>query len=177
MVHGHEADAKDSRCPHSLGIFTWECWEVESISEYEYLVLIMLMWQLYLAIMLTLSSLIFQTIPRNLRQQAEMLIPCLVVLSTMVNISYGSPVLGNKTAELGPTISKRNPCDGINAMPALYHEYREADCPAPNHFLPDARCEGYNDIQKNPDCVAFCQVRRWYHSSWLPPKMIHYNSI
>ncbi|OIW29092.1 hypothetical protein CONLIGDRAFT_670791 [Coniochaeta ligniaria NRRL 30616] len=53
-------------------------------------------------------------------------------------------------------LEKRDPCDGVNASPVLYHEYREADCPARFKFSSDGSCEG----AKNPDndCQAFCQV-------------------
>ncbi|KAK9418565.1 hypothetical protein SUNI508_08053 [Seiridium unicorne] len=54
-------------------------------------------------------------------------------------------------------LTKRNPCDGINASPILYHEYGENDCPATNKFGKDGVCSGHFDVQK--DCSVFCQVR------------------
>ncbi|KAK6069751.1 hypothetical protein SCUP234_10506 [Seiridium cupressi] len=54
-------------------------------------------------------------------------------------------------------LAKRNPCDGINASPILYHEYGENDCPATNKFGKDGVCSGQSDVQK--DCSVFCQVR------------------
>lgn len=55
-------------------------------------------------------------------------------------------------------LSKRDPCNGINAYPVLYHEYREDVCPAKNKCNPDGSSQGL-DVRKN-NCVAFCQVRK-----------------
>ncbi|KAK9773330.1 hypothetical protein SCAR479_10059 [Seiridium cardinale] len=53
-------------------------------------------------------------------------------------------------------LARRNPCDGINASPILYHEYGENDCPAINKFGKDGVCNGHFDVQE--DCSIFCQV-------------------
>ncbi len=68
-------------------------------------------------------------------------------------------VLG-KAGPIGEVVklSKRNPCDGVNGSPVLYHEYREDVCPAVNKFNSDGSCNGL-DALKNK-CQAFCQVRK-----------------
>ena len=54
-------------------------------------------------------------------------------------------------------ISKRDPCDGINARPVLYHEYREDVCPAKNKLNKDGSCPG---VSVNTNCASFCQIRK-----------------
>lgn len=50
-----------------------------------------------------------------------------------------------------------NPCDGVGAVPKLYHEYREDECPAPSHLVdPNGICE---TAKQFPECIGFCQVR------------------
>ena len=56
------------------------------------------------------------------------------------------------------SLAKRNPCDGVNASPVLYHTYLEADCPAPNKFDTHGTCLGPYDYSKN--CAQFCQVSK-----------------
>ncbi|KAI0803524.1 hypothetical protein GGR55DRAFT_700080 [Xylaria sp. FL0064] len=54
---------------------------------------------------------------------------------------------------------RRDPCDGVNASPVLYHEYHEDACPAIHKFDPEkpGQCEGADDWQNV--CRTFCQVR------------------
>lgn len=52
-------------------------------------------------------------------------------------------------------LTRRNPCDGVNAEPILYHSYGEADCPANFHVQPDGTCSGW--ASETNDCVSFCQ--------------------
>ncbi|KAI0517622.1 hypothetical protein F5B22DRAFT_603557 [Xylaria bambusicola] len=57
------------------------------------------------------------------------------------------------------SIVRRDPCDGVNGSPILYHEYREDACPAPYKFdsnIP-GQCEKANDWRSG--CSTFCQVR------------------
>ena len=56
----------------------------------------------------------------------------------------------------GVELIKRNPCDWEGALPVLYKEYREEDCPANIKLLPGGSC-GYP--QCGAPCGAFCQVR------------------
>ena len=55
-------------------------------------------------------------------------------------------------------ISKRNPCDGINATPVLYHEYGGDACPPINTLDSKGDCPGLDPLGN--DCASFCQVRK-----------------
>ncbi|KUJ17615.1 uncharacterized protein LY89DRAFT_733454 [Mollisia scopiformis] len=52
---------------------------------------------------------------------------------------------------------KRNPCDGINATPVLYHEYLGDVCPPINIISSNGDCSGLDP--SGNDCASFCQVR------------------
>lgn len=61
------------------------------------------------------------------------------------------------------TLSKRNPCDGINAEPVLYKKYDGSQCPPKHRLVPDKRpnskdklCEGWDSIANQ--CSTFCQT-------------------
>ncbi|KAI1264081.1 hypothetical protein F5Y18DRAFT_428587 [Xylariaceae sp. FL1019] len=56
------------------------------------------------------------------------------------------------------SIIRRNPCDGIDLLPVIDHEYREDECPAINKFEPQipAQCQG---VTPSVECASFCQVR------------------
>jgi len=70
---------------------------------------------------------------------------------------------------------KRNPCDGVDGMPILYHEYHEDECPPRWRFDPmrfgwcDGCCEHGSDMdnarrkyfETDKTCMTFCQLREW----------------
>ncbi|KAI1176529.1 hypothetical protein F4777DRAFT_262066 [Nemania sp. FL0916] len=68
----------------------------------------------------------------------------------LVSLAHATPL---------QSIVHRDPCDGVNASPVLYHEYREDACPA--HYKYDsknpAQCEKADDWTTT--CSTFCQVR------------------
>lgn len=55
------------------------------------------------------------------------------------------------------TLAKRNVCDGINATPILYHEYRGDVCPPKNVMDKDGNCPGQDWYDNG--CASYCQVR------------------
>ncbi|KAI0142833.1 hypothetical protein GGR57DRAFT_519171 [Xylariaceae sp. FL1272] len=59
---------------------------------------------------------------------------------------------------LASIVPRDNPCDGINALPKFYHEYREDECPAIHKFEPQIpeQCQG---VTQQVQCASFCQVR------------------
>ena len=80
----------------------------------------------------------------------------LIVLAYLLPCVFASPLYeesSNRTA-----LQKRNPCDGINAMPILYHEYGSGDCPPINHLDGNGKCTGY--LSTGKQCAAFCQIRK-----------------
>lgn len=80
------------------------------------------------------------------------------VLSSLSLLARAAPT----TSEVTPVvqeISKRDPCDGVNAEPVLYKEYREADCPAKYKYDSNGHCSGYHNIFNA--CQQFCQVRKY----------------
>src|SRR2546429_8008708 len=77
--------------------------------------------------------------------------------SLLLNL-FASPLL--LTANHLPRdnkLSRRDPCDGINATPVLYHEYREDICPPKYSIASDGSCPYTNHLEN--DCAAFYQVR------------------
>ena len=54
-------------------------------------------------------------------------------------------------------LTRRDACDGVDAMPILYHEYRSDKCKPKYKISDDGVCRQCN-FQEN-SCVAFCQVR------------------
>jgi hypothetical protein len=62
------------------------------------------------------------------------------------------------------TPEKRNPCDGKDAEPILYHEYRQDVCPPKKHFDDAGNCEMEvrnegSFFLKQKTCSNFCEVR------------------
>jgi hypothetical protein len=56
-------------------------------------------------------------------------------------------------------VVKRNPCDGVSALPQLYRNYTEADCPAVWHMGSDGKCGQWNNYYTS-ECVTFCQFSK-----------------
>lgn len=57
-------------------------------------------------------------------------------------------------------IASRNPCDGVNASPVLYHQYDNTNCPPRYSLKPDGTCPYMNHIVN--DCAAFCEIRTYF---------------
>ena len=55
-------------------------------------------------------------------------------------------------------ISKRNVCDGVDATPVLYHEYRGDSCPPIHTMDGNGECPGLDATGNN--CASFCQIRK-----------------
>jgi hypothetical protein len=90
----------------------------------------------------------------------------ITVISVISAVSFAFP----STKPLS-RISNRNPCDGINATPILYHEYYGDTCP-PIHTMDNTGvCPGL-DPYKN-ECASFCEVRK-YPSSYLAMELAFY---
>ena len=51
---------------------------------------------------------------------------------------------------------------GTDAMPILYHEYHEEDCPPVFHLKPDGNCTDYF-INGGAICASFCQIRTTFY--------------
>ena len=83
--------------------------------------------------------------------------PSPIMLSYAVVALFGlmSVVVSNplESTKLVP----RNPCDGINAEPALYHQYGTDVCPPKYSLKDDGSCPYMNHIEN--DCAAFCEIR------------------
>ncbi|KAI0487001.1 hypothetical protein F4859DRAFT_527157 [Xylaria cf. heliscus] len=77
------------------------------------------------------------------------------------NTASGTGNVNN--SETTEWLEASDPCSGMgNATYELGKEYREADCPAINEFLPDGACDW---TKKQPDqtlCSEYCQVRTTY---------------
>lgn len=54
-------------------------------------------------------------------------------------------------------IAKRNPCDGVDAKPELYHDYHADECPPKNKMDKDGHClvTGGDKME----CERYCEVR------------------
>ncbi|KAL4926736.1 uncharacterized protein BDV17DRAFT_268993 [Aspergillus undulatus] len=66
------------------------------------------------------------------------------------------PIPTVMASPVSQALQRRNPCDGVNASPVLYHEYRE-QCPPKYTQNEKQECD-HCSWQVN-DCAAFCQVR------------------
>jgi hypothetical protein len=60
-------------------------------------------------------------------------------------------------------IEKRNPCDGVNAEPILYHDYKNDVCPPRNKFTAPGQCQmqhkkvpGWNPF-RGVQCAGYCE--------------------
>ncbi|PKS11137.1 hypothetical protein jhhlp_002898 [Lomentospora prolificans] len=60
-------------------------------------------------------------------------------------------------------VVKRNPCDGVDASPELYHEYRTDVCPPRNRLDSDGSCPFEDGIDgpslKDLRCAKYCEIR------------------
>ena len=64
-------------------------------------------------------------------------------------------------------IARRNPCDGLNASPILYHQYDTGDCPPRYTLKEDGTCPYQNNLEN--DCAAFCEIRTNFQYSREQP--------
>lgn len=76
----------------------------------------------------------------------EMLFTALWLFAMLFSLATASPL----------PVVKRNPCDGIDAIPILYHDYLDDVCPARNHLRKDGFCEDFMNIYNG--CVSYCQL-------------------
>lgn len=68
-------------------------------------------------------------------------------------------------------VVKRNPCDGVDASPELYHEYRTDVCPPKNRLDADGTCP-FVDGFDGPDlkylrCAKYCEIRTNVSLKWI----------
>ncbi|KAI0127316.1 hypothetical protein BJ170DRAFT_624967 [Xylariales sp. AK1849] len=76
----------------------------------------------------------------------------MILLASLLlgRLSQGAP------SALEKAVGKRNPCDGVNYKPILYHDYTETDCPAGFHLQKNGDCDGWH-LEAN-ECATFCQI-------------------
>lgn len=61
------------------------------------------------------------------------------------------------------SLSRRNPCDGVDARPILYHEYHNDACPPRNKLTKQKNgnkmVEQCGPLTHWNECTSFCQIR------------------
>lgn len=83
----------------------------------------------------------------------------------------------NATTQLSTTIRKRNPCDGKNAEPILYHDYKNDICPPPFTFEAPGQCrmKRFQEPGWNPfrplHCGGFCEENVSFRVSGMKIKL------
>jgi len=76
------------------------------------------------------------------------------------------PLADGRESNTTTEIVKRDPCDGVNASPVLYHEYREEDCPARRKLNSEGHCPTAGFDAQERDCHSYCQVREYFPRKW-----------
>jgi hypothetical protein len=87
----------------------------------------------------------------------------LLVCIFLYSVAYGYPA--DVTDHPPPHMEKRNPCDGVDGEPILYHDYKNDVCPPPLGFMSPGVCR----MKKYPNdglwwypfkgfhCGGFCE--------------------
>lgn len=96
------------------------------------------------------------------------------ILSAKVATAYPADTVSKHSS---PHVFKRNPCDGKDAEPILYHDYKNDVCPPPMGFEAPGVCrmekqsnDGWNwNPFRGFHCGGFCEENVGLHDKSLIP--------